>query len=86
MGYIAMGAEDLERAMNLWSEALSIAMEIKNPVDIFDEASILGVTLAQIGNQEDARKLLNVAVEAGKIADLPQVQEVEEFLGRLESE
>ncbi|KAF5417184.1 MAG: Photosystem I assembly protein Ycf3 [Candidatus Methanogaster sp.] len=86
MGHIAIEAEDPERAMSLWSEALSIAMETGDAQGIFHVAKTLGSVFATMGNNDDARKLLNLAVEVGSEAGFPQVQEVEEILGRLGSE
>jgi tetratricopeptide (TPR) repeat protein len=86
MGHIALKAKDPERAMNLWSEALSIAMETGDAQGIFHAATSLGSVFAAIGNNDDARKFLNLAVEVGSKAGFPQVQEVEAILGRLGSE
>ncbi len=72
--------------MSLWSEALSIAMETGDAQGIFHVAKTLGSVFATMGNNDDARKLLNLAVEVGSEAGFPQVQEVEEILGRLGSE
>ena len=83
MGHIAWQADNLERAMTLWSEAFSIAMETKNTQGIFHTASTLGRALASAGASAQARQLLQLAVEVGQAAGFPGVQEVEAVLRRL---
>jgi hypothetical protein len=83
MGHIAWQADNLERAMTLWSEAFSIAMETQNAQGIFQTASTLGQVLASAGASAQARQLLQLAVEVGQAAGFPGVQEVEAVLRRL---
>ncbi|MBI2877009.1 MAG: tetratricopeptide repeat protein [Candidatus Tectomicrobia bacterium] len=84
MGFIALESKDLGQAMTLWSEALSLAMKAQDALGIFHVAGTLGSVLAQAGNPEEARKLLTLAVEVGRQAGFPKVQELEEVLQRLQ--
>ena len=63
--------------------ALSMAMETNNAMGIFHVGWALGGMLAGAGERDEARKLLTRAVEVGKQAGFPQVQEVEELLRQL---
>jgi tetratricopeptide (TPR) repeat protein len=86
MGHIAMQSGDLERAVSLWSEALALALEIQDARLLFHVASTLGQVLAQAGVQAEARNLLQMAVQVGKQAGFPQVQQVEQILRQLPPE
>ena len=75
----------MERAMTLWSEAFAIARETQNAQGLFHTASTLGQVLAQVGDESEARRFLQLAVEVGKAAGFADVQEVEAVLRRLPS-
>jgi hypothetical protein len=83
MGHIAWQADDGERAMTLWLEAFTIARETQNAEGIFHTARTLGRVLASAEAPDKARQLLQLAVEVGKAAGFPAVQEVEAELHRL---
>jgi tetratricopeptide (TPR) repeat protein len=83
MGLIAWQTDNGERAMTLWSEAFTIAMETQNAQGIFHKASTLGQVYAQSGSLAQARQLLQLAVEVGKAAGFLEVQEVEAALHSL---
>ncbi len=83
MARIAMQAGGLEKAMTLWSEALSVAMETNDATGIFHVAGQMGAIFAQIGNNEEARKLLSLAVRIGKQAGFPDVETFEEILKKV---
>jgi hypothetical protein len=80
-----MQARDPERAMSLWSEALSLAMETRDAMGLFHVAGTLGQVLAGTGAQNQARQLLQLAVEVGTQAGFPGVQQVEDVLRQLPS-
>jgi len=80
MAHIAKQSEDLEKAVSLWSEALSLAMETKNAMGMYNVGRYFGSLLAQLGNHEEAKKLLSMAVQVGRAAGFPNVQKVEEML------
>ena len=84
MAHIALQANNAEQALQLWSEALQLALETQNAQGIFHVASTLGTLFAQAGNKEDAQQLLRLAVDAGRRAEFPEVQQVEEMLRGLE--
>jgi tetratricopeptide (TPR) repeat protein len=86
MGHIALQAQDVERAMTLWLEAFGIATETQNAQGLFHTASTLGQVFAELGEQSEARPLLQRAVEVGKAAGLAGVEEVEAVLRRLSSD
>ena len=77
--------KNTERATTLWAEALDIGMEIRNAERIFYTASTLGQVLAVGEAASEARPSLQLAVEVGKAAGFPKVQEVEAVLRRLPS-
>ena len=79
-----LGAKDPQRAVDLWSEALSLAMETGNAAGIFHVATALGSTLAQAGEKQESRKLLELAVEVGLKLGFPQVAQVQAMLSSLE--
>ena len=83
MGHIAWHANDRERAMTLWSEAFTMAREMQYAKGIFYTARALGRGRALAGAQEEARRLLQLAVAVGKAAGFPDVQKVEAMLRRL---
>lgn len=85
MGHIAWQADNAEHAMTLWSEALTIAMETRDAQGLFHTAGTLGQVFASAGALAQARQLLQLAVEVGKTAGFPEVQEVEALLHRLPS-
>ena len=84
MAQIAFQAEDTKRAMELWSEALSFALETKNAQGIFHVASTLGTILARSGHDQ-AQQLLQMAVDVGKQASFPEVEQVEATLSQLQA-
>src|SRR5262249_42510566 len=83
---IALQAEDFARAMALWSEALSLALEMRNAQGIFHVARSLGILLARTGHKNQAAGLLELAVNAGKQAGFPGVEQVEAQLHQLRTE
>ncbi|MGE3542068.1 MAG: tetratricopeptide repeat protein, partial [Candidatus Tectimicrobiota bacterium] len=83
MGHIAWQAEQAERAMDCWSEAFTLAMETQNAQGIFHTASTLGQVFASGGAHDQARQLLQLAVQVGSAAGFPEVQDVEAALRRL---
>ena len=80
MAHIALGAKDPQRAVDLWSEALSLATETGNAEGTFHVAWALGSTLAQIGEKQEGRKLLELAVEVGLKVGFPEVGQVQTML------
>jgi tetratricopeptide (TPR) repeat protein len=85
MAYIALQADDQKRAMDLWSEALTLALETKNAQGIFHVASTLGTLMAQSGAHDQAQQLLQMAVDVGKQAGFPGVEQVEATLSQLQA-
>jgi tetratricopeptide (TPR) repeat protein len=85
MGRIAWEADNVERAVTLWSEAFTIAKETQSATGLFLMAGTLGQALAVTGELGQARQLLQLAVEIGKAAGFPEVQDYEELLRRLPS-
>ncbi len=86
MAHLALQAQDLNKAFGLWSEALTLAMETNNALGIFHVASTLGSLLVQVqGQEEQAVGLLRLAVQVGKQAGFPEVQQVEERLRQMEA-
>ncbi|MEW6668645.1 MAG: tetratricopeptide repeat protein, partial [Thermodesulfobacteriota bacterium] len=83
MAHIALGANDIEKALRYWSEALSIAMETRNAEGIFHVAGILGQLLAQLGDKEQATKLLELAIQVGRQSGFPGTDRLEETLKTL---
>jgi len=69
--------------MTLWSEAFTMAREMQYAKGIFYTARALGRGRALAGAQEEARRLLQLAVAVGKAAGFPDVQKVEAMLRRL---
>ena len=84
MASIALQAQDGERAFTLWSEALSLALDTRNAQGIFHVAGTLGTLLAQAGDKAQAAQLLTLAIDAGKQAGFPGVEELEEELRRVQ--
>ena len=80
MAYIALQANKGEQALTLWSEALQLARETQNAQGLFHVAGTLGTLHAQAGNKEQAEPLLRLAIDAGRQAGFPDVQELEETL------
>ncbi len=80
MARIALQARELQRTVELWSEALSLAMETRDAMGIFHVAGQFGSLLASLGNHAEARGLLGLAVQVGKSAGLPGTGRLEERL------
>jgi hypothetical protein len=83
MAHIALEAQDVQRAMTLWGEALSLAQETADAMGLFHVASAMGQVFAQAGQHEEARKLLSLAVQVGKQAGFPQVAKLEALVRKL---
>ena len=86
MAHTALRAGDGEKALSLWSEALSLAMETRNAEGVFHVAGTLGGVLARAGIKDEARRLLTLAVETGRQAGFPGTDEVEQALRDLGDE
>jgi hypothetical protein len=80
MAHIAIEAKDVNKALDYWYEALSLAMEIRNAEGIFHVAGSLGQLLARIGEKEQATKLLKLAIQVGRQAGFLGTDQMEEIL------
>jgi hypothetical protein len=60
-------------------------METKDATGMFNVGRDFGSLLAQLGRHEEAKKLLTMAVQVGRAAGFPDVQEAEEVLKGLDS-
>ncbi len=86
MTSIALGQRrDLDGALAYWGEAFQLAMETRNALGIFHVAGTLGGIFAQMGQKDQARQLLQMAVEVGRQAGLPGVEELAGQLRGLEA-
>ena len=83
MAHIALEANNVGQAISLWSQALSLAMETQDAMGIFNVAGTLGQLLAQTGAHEQARQLLQMAVDVGQRAGFLDVGELEVLLRQL---
>jgi tetratricopeptide (TPR) repeat protein len=83
MGFIAFEAQAVEQALSLWKQALDIALEIREARLLFHTARTLGSVLARVGARDEAKALLQMAVQVGRQAGLPGVDEVEAMLRQL---
>jgi len=84
MGHIAMN-KDVGKAVELWSEALSLAMETKDAQGLFNVGRDFGDFLYETGNKEQGRQLLSLAIQVGRQAGFPDVHEVEALLQQLDA-
>jgi tetratricopeptide (TPR) repeat protein len=85
MGHIAKQSKDMEKAVTLWKESLSLAMEIGDAQGLFSVSKSLGSFYADTDEKETARKHLTQALEIGKKAGFPDVQEIEALLQQLDA-
>ncbi len=83
MACIVLEANNIEQAMSLWSQALSLAIETQNAMGIFNVAGTLGSRFAQAGDHDQARQLLQMAVDVGQRAGFPDVDRFETILRQL---
>ena len=83
MAHIALEANELQRAMDFWSEALDLATKTGNAMGIFHVAKDFGYLMAQLENTKSAAQLLAMAVQVGKAAGLPGVDQIEAKLNSL---
>jgi tetratricopeptide (TPR) repeat protein len=83
MGFVALEAQNLEQALSLWTQALDMALEIREARLLFYTAATLGRVLAQAGARDEAKPLLQMAIQVGTHAGLPGVDELEAILRQL---
>ena len=83
MAQIALANEGGQSAMSYWGEALQLAVETGNAQGIFHVAGTLGRLLAQSGGGQQAASLLQMAIDAGRQAGFPGVEEYETILQSL---
>jgi hypothetical protein len=83
MAHIALEVEDVNKALDYWSETLSIAMETRNAEGHFHVAGSLGLVLARLGEKEQATKLLKLAAQVGRQAGFPGTDQLEKILKSL---
>jgi len=65
------------------SEALNIALEIRDAQGIFYAAGALGVRAAYAGANEPAKQYLTMALNVGRQAGFPETEKIEEELRKL---
>jgi uncharacterized protein HemY len=80
LAHLALRANNFAQARTLWSEALQLALDTQNAQGLFHVAGMLGTLFAQAGNKERAEHLLRLAINAGRQAGFPDVQQREETL------
>ena len=83
MANIALEAKDLKKGKEYLSQALSLAMEIKDAMGLFHVAGQMGSIYAKKGNKEEARELLTLAIQVGRKAGFPDVDQFEEVLAKV---
>ncbi len=83
MAHIALMANNPQKAIESWSEAMNLAVETQNAMGLFHVGRDFGSFLARAGKIDDAKQLLSIAANVGKAAGLPGVKEIEELLERL---
>jgi uncharacterized iron-regulated protein len=83
MAHIALQAEDLQKAAEAWSEALDLAMKTQNAAGLFHVGRDLGGLMAQTGKTDAAKQILTLAVQSGKAAGFPGVDQIEKTLASL---
>ncbi len=85
MAHIALQSKDLQKTIEYWSEALNLAMETRNAMGIYNVARGFGNFIVQMGEKEQGRQLLNLALQTGRQAGFPDVEKVAQMLAELDN-